>query len=76
MPESQHYLLKYLIANEKMIPASDYDESNLHISARELAKQIVLGRGEWEQCVPEGIATTIRERRLFGYPGDAEADNG
>jgi len=76
VPESQRYLLKYLIANEKMIPASDYDESNLHISARELAKQIVLGRGEWEQCVPEGVATTIRERRLFGYPGDTEADNG
>lgn len=70
VPDSQVYLLKYLIANDKMIPARDYEESNLHISARELVKQIPLGRGEWENCVPSSVATAIRERGLFGYRGD------
>ena len=53
-----------------MIPARDYVDENLHISARELAKQILQGRGEWEDCVPPGVADEIRRRRLFGYPGD------
>jgi hypothetical protein len=70
VPESQVYLLKYLLANGKVIPAREYVDENLHISSRELAKQILQGRGDWENCVPEGVAEAIRRRRLLGYPGD------
>lgn len=70
VPEQQVYLLKYLLANGKMIPVRDFVDANLHISARELATQIVKGRGDWENCVPDVVAAEIRRRRLFGYPGD------
>jgi len=70
VPEQQSYLLKYLLANGKMIPVRDFVDDNLHISARELATQIVDGRGDWEACVPDGVAAEIRRRKLFGYPGD------
>ncbi|MEM9255250.1 MAG: TonB-dependent receptor [Pseudomonadota bacterium] len=70
VPESQIHLLKYLLANNKMIPVRHYVAENLHISAREIARQIPLGRGPWEDCVPEQVAKLIRERHLFDYPGD------
>jgi len=70
VPERQKYLLKYLLANNKLIPVKDYVDENLHISARELAVRIPRGRGDWEACVPEEVAAQIRQRRLFGYPGD------
>lgn len=70
VPEQQVYLLKYLLANNKMIPVRDFVDQNLHISARQLATQILEGSGEWEKYVPEAVATEIRRRRLFGYPGD------
>ncbi len=72
VPEPQHYLLKYLLENGKMVPVRDYVDENLHISVRELARQISLGRGPWENCVPGPVAERIRERKLFGYPGDQD----
>jgi hypothetical protein len=70
IPESQRHLLQYLLANNKMIPAREYIDENLHISARQLITQIPRGRGDWERCVPDEVAAQIRHRKLFGYPGD------
>ncbi len=70
VPERQRFLLQYLLANQKLIPVHDYVDENLHISARDLAAMIPAGRGDWEEGVPEEVAQQIRQRRLFGYPGD------
>jgi hypothetical protein len=68
--DSQQHLLAYLLANQLLVPCTDFVEENLHISATQLVGQITRGRGDWEQSVPEAVALEIRQRRLFGYPGD------
>lgn len=63
------FLLQHLIHNRAMVTAEIKDVGNLQISAREVAKQIPAGRGEWEKSLPSKTAKTIIERKLFGYPG-------
>jgi hypothetical protein len=70
VPSSQQHLLAYLLENKRLVPCRDFVEENLHISATQLVEQITRGRGGWEQGVPEAVAAEIRQRRLFGYPGD------
>lgn len=65
-----NYLLQHLIHNHAMVTAEIKDVGNLQISAREIAKQIPQGRGEWENSLPKQTAERIIERKLFGYPGD------
>jgi hypothetical protein len=66
-PEQKH-LLKYLVANQSLIAIEQYNEDNLHISARQLIKKLREGHGEWEQCLPDGIAEEIISKKLFGFP--------
>lgn len=61
------YLLQHLIHNKAMVNAEIKDVSNLQISAREIAKKIPQGRGDWEKCVPAVVAEQIIEQNLFGY---------
>ena len=70
VPASQQHLLSYLLENRLLVPCRDFVEENLHISAVQLVTEIAKGRGNWELCVPEQVATQIRQRRLFAYPGD------
>lgn len=66
--EKQRLLLEYLIANGLLVPCKSYNEENLHISAREIIKQIPKGDGEWEQQLHERVVSDIKTRKLFGYP--------
>lgn len=68
------YLLKYLLANDLLQPADSYVEEHLHISAKELIKEIPNGGGDWETCLPEKITEQIKERGLFGYPLSANKE--
>lgn len=65
--EDLAYLLKYLIHNRAMVSADIKDVANLQISAREVIKQIPKGPGAWEDCVPDSVATQIKQQKLFGY---------
>ena len=67
VPEKVHYLLKHLMANNSLVGIENYREENLHILAKELVKQLPFGRGDWEDCLPEGVAKEIIEKKLFGY---------
>lgn len=65
------YLLQHLVHNKAMVSAEIKDVANLQISAREVAKQIPKGRGDWENDLPSKTAAKIIERKLFGYPGES-----
>jgi len=41
--------------------------ANLEISARDIAKQIPMGPGDWQKHVPKSTAKRIVEKKLFGY---------
>jgi hypothetical protein len=69
VPEKVRHLVRYLVSNRAMIEIEDYNEANLHISPKVIAGRIQEGRGDWENCVPEGIAEEIVKKRLFGFPG-------
>jgi len=68
VPEHLRYLLRHLVSNRLMVPSDDYEQAHLHISARKIAEQIPLGRGEWESQLPEAVTRQILDRKLFGLP--------
>jgi hypothetical protein len=70
VPPSQQHLFRHLLENRLLVPCNEFVEENLHISAPQLVESIARGRGDWEQSVPEQVASAIRQRRLFSYPGD------
>lgn len=70
VPPLQKHLFSHLLENQQLVPCSRFVEENLHISANQLVDEIAKGRGDWEQCVPEQVASQIRQRSLFSYPGD------
>jgi hypothetical protein len=65
-PELNH-LLRFLVANNAMLPASYYREDFLHILAADVLNQIATGAETWQEQVPEVVARTIRERGLYGF---------
>ncbi|MCH2191627.1 MAG: TonB-dependent receptor [Gammaproteobacteria bacterium] len=65
--EDLKFLLQHLIHNKAMVTAEIKNVANLQISAREIAKQIPHGPGDWQQSLPDKTAKTIIERELFGY---------
>ena len=67
VPQHLQHLLAHLVDNQLMIPFEQYDESLLHIDAKEVLQQLQQGRGDWEQCVPEATAQQIIERGLLGF---------
>ncbi len=69
VPENVRHLLRHLIQNQAMIAIEDYNADNLHISPRTIAERIRAGRGDWEQCVPDGVAQEIIDKKLFDFPG-------
>lgn len=61
------YLLRHLVHNKAMVSADIVDVANLEISARDIAKQIPMGPGDWQKHVPKSTAKRIVEKKLFGY---------
>lgn len=60
-------LYKFFKNNGRLVDIKDYDKSNLDIFSRTVLKMIMDGKDGWEEMLPEGIAETIKQKRLFGY---------
>ena len=60
-------LYKFFKYNGKMLDIKDFNPEILDILSREVLKKIAKGEDGWEDMLPEGIAETIKEQRLFGY---------
>ncbi|MBD3654389.1 TonB-dependent receptor [Kangiella sp.] len=65
--ENTKYLLKHLIGNKHLVATKTWNDENLHISARNIAKEIPLGQGDWEKQLPDAIRDEIKARCMFGY---------
>ncbi|MEM7292692.1 MAG: TonB-dependent receptor [Pseudomonadota bacterium] len=61
------HLYEYLLANNWLFGIECSDRDLFKIFSRNVLKQLPKGRGEWEKCLPEGVAEQIVEGRLFGY---------
>ena len=60
-------LYKYFKNNGKVLDINDFDKDILDIFSRTVLKMIMNGEKGWESMLPEGIAETIKQKRLFGY---------
>ncbi|MEO5995955.1 MAG: hypothetical protein ABIN89_04490, partial [Chitinophagaceae bacterium] len=63
-------LYRYLIANDKIEDILDYNRNNLNIQTDTVLQLIKQGAQGWEEYVPAEVATTIKERGMFGYTGE------
>ena len=58
---------KFFKNNGKVLDIKDFDKDILDIFSRTVLKMIMNGEKGWESMLPEGIAETIKQKRLFGY---------
>ena len=52
---------------ERLIDIDITNKEILDIFSRTVLKMITKGEDGWEEMLPEGIAETIKQKRLFGY---------
>ena len=67
VPDHLKHLLAYLVENKLMLPIEQYDADILHLDAKKILNELQRGHGEWERCVPEGIAERIIQDNLLGF---------
>ena len=67
VPENLKYLYQHLLVNNFLAGIECSDHALFKIFSREVLKQLPGGRGDWEDCLPPGIADEIIENRMFGY---------
>ena len=60
-------LYKFFKYNGKMNDIKDFNPEILDILSREVLKMIQDNEEGWEDMLPEGVAETIKDQRLFGY---------
>jgi len=60
-------LYKFFKYNGKMNDIKDFNPEILDILSREVLKMIQDNEEGWEDMLPEGVADTIKDQRLFGY---------
>lgn len=66
-PDEFKHLYCHLIVNGFIRGIDCSDAELLSIYSREILKVLPLGRGDWENQLPEGIAESIIDKRMFGY---------
>ena len=49
----------------KVMDIIDYDPEIMHIFSRDVLKKITSGEDGWQEMLPEGVADTIIENKLF-----------
>jgi len=60
-------LYKFFKYNGKMLDIKNFNPNILDIFSRKVLQMIAEGEEGWEEMLPEGIAETIKDQRLFGY---------
>jgi len=60
-------LFNYFKKNKRIVDIEDYDESLIAIYSRDIFRMIKNKEEGWEEFLPDGVAETIKKKRLFGY---------
>lgn len=69
--DSLHHLFAYLADRSRIVQLEDISHQYLDIHSPDVLKMIANGCEEWTAMVPEGVATVIKNRNLFGYAKSA-----
>lgn len=65
--ENLKELYKYFKLNKRIVDITNYNPVFLEIHSREILKKIVCQESGWEEQLPDGVATMIKDRGMFGY---------
>ena len=68
-------LYKFFKYNGKVMDIIDYDPEIMHIFSRDVLKKLTSGEKGWEEMLPEGIADTIKKKKLFMQSLEAPEEN-
>jgi len=60
-------LYNYFKLNKRIVDIKNYDDTVLGIYSRDVFKMIKNHDDGWEDMLPDGVAKTIKKKRLFGY---------
>ena len=69
----QRSLYKYFLENGWIEPIREFDDSQLHITPRDVLARLQSGDASWETMVPPEVSKMIKARGFFGYRGSAAA---
>ena len=64
------FLYRHLLHNDFIYGIESSDKELFKIFSREVLKKMNNGRGNWEDCLPDGIAEQIIENKFFGCNPD------
>ena len=67
VPEHLRFLYRHLLENGFLAGIDCSDTDLFKIYSREILKQLKVGRGEWEKCLPDLVAQAIVEKGFFGF---------
>jgi hypothetical protein len=72
MDKDVQLLFEYLRINRLILDIPGTTRHDLYIKSREVLQMLQQGTRDWEKYVPAIVAKTIKEKKLFGYNGDAD----
>lgn len=64
--EHLRFLYRHLLQNNFIYGIESSDKEFFKIFSREVLKKMNNGRGNWEECLPDGIAEQIIDNKFFG----------
>lgn len=67
LPDNLQYLYRYLLENQFIFGIECSDHELFKIHSLEVYNSLQGGRGDWETCLPEGVAEQIISKRYFGF---------
>ncbi len=67
LPDNLQFLYKHLLDNNFIFGIECSDQELFKIHSREVYNDLKNGRGDWENCLPEGVAEEIISNKFFGY---------
>lgn len=65
-------LYKFFKKNNQIVDITNYDPKDLDIFSRDVLRAIQCNEPGWEDKLPAGIASMIKEKQLFGYAKQQE----
>ncbi|HDP76037.1 MAG TPA: TonB-dependent receptor [Bacteroidales bacterium] len=69
LPDDVMYIYHYLKQNDLIVSLSGVNEEWLKINSDEVLNLLQHNDNRWEKMVPKYVVKTIKQEKLFGYPG-------
>ena len=70
LSDEEEDLYRYLVKSKKIIDITDVRKEWLYIDSANVLRMIREGESGWEKMVPNYVEKAIKEKGLFGYPGE------